>query len=338
LKKTKNNHMNKILLVIIMTCLSVAGFSQTYFSVSPQSPDVYEVDRITGATVSTSTITIEGTAISGYGGMAINPLSGDVFAVAKISGGQRVLGILDLSDNTLSATVSLSDKFSGITFDEDGNCYGITGDGADVASSLYEINFGTGLSTFLLDVSSVGSDGETIAYNSFDGKIYRYAGGSVLQTINLIDLSTEEFTISIEPANYGQALYYEAGNNTFTLAAGGFIHTMTTEGVISDSTEATLGDDDGYKGIILDQSFVSTEEASAIEYSVYPNPSNDGTVNISSTSNLYSVSVYSIDGREVLLTKNIEALSTKIELTSGSYILKIETVAGEVSIEKLSIN
>jgi hypothetical protein len=333
----KNLQMKRISLSILLALTVNLGFAQVYFSVSPQAADIYEVSSLTGTILSTSTITSTSGNISGFGGMAINPTNDDLFAVAKISG-VRTLGVLDLSDNSFSVFSDLNDKYAGITFDDSGECYGITGDGADVPSSLYQINIATGDATLLLDLSATGADGEAIAYNSFDEKIYRYGGGSVWQTIDVFDLTIEEFTTSVEPANYGQALYYNADNNSFVLAAGDMIHKVTSLGVVTSSLNAEIGDDDGYKGIFLDTDIISVKENIDPKYSVYPNPSNDGTVNISSTSNLYSVSVYSIDGREVLLTKNIESLSTKIELTSGSYILKIETVTGQVSIEKLSIN
>jgi hypothetical protein len=44
----------------------------------------------------------------------------------------------------------MGDKFSSITFSENGQLYGVTCDGAITPESLYQIDKNTGVATFLL--------------------------------------------------------------------------------------------------------------------------------------------------------------------------------------------
>ncbi|MFK7757985.1 MAG: T9SS type A sorting domain-containing protein [Flavobacteriales bacterium] len=269
--------------------------------------------------------------------MAINPVDGEIYVLAKISGSERFIGTLDLASSVVTFLHDLDDRYAGITFAENGNCYAITGDGATNSSTLYEINLANGDQTELIDLSSVGSDGEAIAYNTGDGKIYRYAGSNDWQTIDLSDLSTEEFTMSATPANFGHALYFEAGNNTFTLVAGGQIHSVTTSGTVSNTFGAEIGQGDGLKGIILDPAFVSVEEVSMDKFSVYPNPSN-GDVTISGADDLSSITVFNLMGKKVLSLDEFQNNTVKLELSSGNYIISFESKNGQVKTEQLIID
>jgi hypothetical protein len=86
----------------------------TLFGVNRSGSLLYTMNPLTGATLSTLTLTYSG-SISGFTGLTTNPDTGDLWAVMK-SGGDRLLVTINTSSGAVSSVGTLSDNFAGIAF------------------------------------------------------------------------------------------------------------------------------------------------------------------------------------------------------------------------------
>lgn len=121
-----------------------------------------------------------GGSLTGMNGMAKNPLSGTIYVVNKqsaVSG--RVLGKLDPFTGVVTIVGNLGDNFSSITFTSDGKLYGVTGDGATVPETLYQIDTATAAKRLVKTLGN-GIDGEVICYNPDDNMIYHWSGNGTV--------------------------------------------------------------------------------------------------------------------------------------------------------------
>jgi cysteine-rich repeat protein len=83
---------------------------------------------------------------------------------------------IDPATGVATSHGELGDRFAGLAFTCDGTLYGITGDGAcDWPDTLYRIST-TDASKEKLATFGNGNDGEVLAFNPLDGKLY-YASG-----------------------------------------------------------------------------------------------------------------------------------------------------------------
>ena len=134
--------------------------------------------------------------------MAMDPTTGIIYVIVKFSGVTgRVLATLDMSDPAAPTVTEIGntlDNVAGIAFDEVGLLYAITGDGASVSETLFDLDKTTGALTELVTLGP-GSDGESIAFNDADGLIYHYSGrdtNNALQTIDPDDLTVVDLVIT----------------------------------------------------------------------------------------------------------------------------------------------
>lgn len=90
----------------------------------------------------------------------------------------------------------LTDNFASLAFDEKSNLYGVTGDGATVAETIYLVDQTNGLATHFMTLGN-GDDGETIAYNYDNGFMYHYSGWSNSNQVwEEIDLNSQSIVDS----------------------------------------------------------------------------------------------------------------------------------------------
>jgi hypothetical protein len=167
------------------------------------------------------TITMTGSTVTGANGLARDPLTDTVYALLKLQGNSfRELVTLNEVTGVATSIGNTGDLLSGIAFADDGTLYGVSGDGAATAESLYTVSTIDGSTTFEVELGN-GSDGETLAFNSDDGLLYHASG---IGTPN----STEIFE-TVDPDNsFAVAGVTLSGNNyeeltSLTYANGGFI-------------------------------------------------------------------------------------------------------------------
>ncbi|MEZ4685793.1 MAG: HYR domain-containing protein [Bacteroidia bacterium] len=163
---------------------------------SPFEDSLWIMDTTTFSILSSIQVTSNDGNIQGFNGMAQNPITGQYFVLVKLQGTSgRFLATLDTATATVDTVGNLGDSFAGITFSPDGRLFGVTGDGANVSETLYEIDPSNAAIT-LLRVLGNGNDGEVIVFNSSNGLIYHFSGlGSV--NINQIGETIDTSTLAI---------------------------------------------------------------------------------------------------------------------------------------------
>ena len=159
-----------------------------------------------GDTIYTRILTYNDNPINSGFGLAAHPGTQDVYI---LFGNQqnRLIGTVDVLTGEITYLGDLNDHFAAITFDCNGNLFGVTGEGGDNPETLYSgfsciptptTNACTitpnpgGSCPFCLGKVSLtlgnGGSGEAIAFNSNDNLIYHVSGGSdgseVFETIN----------------------------------------------------------------------------------------------------------------------------------------------------------
>ena len=229
------------------------------------------VNVVTGVETNALPVTLNGTLMQGCTGMALDPVTGNVYVVAK-NGSTFTLAIIDLNTGVLSSPVTLPDKFAGITFDNAGTLYGVTGDGASTPETVYVIDRNNG-TTNLLAQPGTGSDGEAIAYNSNNGLLYRYGGGQVFQSIDPSNGTvTDVFISGGTPADFAHALVFNG--SSFFFAAGFTLYQLSQNGTLVNIS-TILGSPVGYKGLVSVDAVPVAERERHAAPTIFPNPAND---------------------------------------------------------------
>lgn len=191
----------------------------TYFyGFSPFQDSVWTVDTaLNFAIIERRSPTLSGFTVTGINGAAKNPVDGQIYVIAKVSGvSGRVLCTFNPVNAALSQIGNLGDNFASLTFSPGGTLYGATGDGATTPETLYEINPATAAKTLLTALGN-GADGEIICFNPDDNFIYHWSGNGtvVFEKIQ----STPPYTVTNIPIvgstnaeTFGAAY---VGNNKF---------------------------------------------------------------------------------------------------------------------------
>ncbi len=108
-----------------------------------------------------------GNIIDGFNGLATEPGTGIIYAVAQLNGGGQTRNLITIDPVTLVAAnvATLSQAgVAGITFLSDGTLIAITGDGAPTAATLWTVDKGTAAMTSIISLGSSGTCcGEAIA-------------------------------------------------------------------------------------------------------------------------------------------------------------------------------
>lgn len=174
-------------------------------AIAPGDYGFYEYNATTGAVVASRLITVPGRTITGAVALAMDPTTGVAYAVAKATGvsGGRLLITINLDTAVGTEIGNLGDNFSSLAFRGDGQLFGVTGDGATVAETLYLINKANASKTLATALGN-GADGEVIAFNPTDGAFYHWSGPSGGQFFERI-LATAPYTVTTISSNVAGA-------------------------------------------------------------------------------------------------------------------------------------
>ncbi len=166
------------------------------YAVDEVDTSIRMIEMTTGVEISAKTLIISGvTARNRFDsvlGAAINPLSGVMYAVLDLKDKDtKVLTRKFVSINPRSGIATdialIGDELSGLAFNSTGTLYAVTAN-----SVLYTVDPGTGVFTFVTNLGN-GLDGETIAFNPDDGRLYHASGMGGAATDKIfesIDLNT----------------------------------------------------------------------------------------------------------------------------------------------------
>jgi len=262
-------------MILFLVFFTLSGNAQTLYSCeSPNgSPLLHTIDPNTGATLTTTPISLSGEELRGCNGLARDPSTGTCWIVLSppASGGsgtggnaQRLLATIDQNTGDATLVGNTGERIAGIAFNTNGDTlYGITGDGDDAfIPKLVTLSKLNGSSTFIQNLDNDDDPGEAIGFNPNDGLLYRVSGdGPVLdidwifESINPANMNVIQIPLSGNIALFDEqlALVHQSGNlflssqrlvNDKPLA----LHSITTNGVFS-----FIGDmDHESKGLAFD--------------------------------------------------------------------------------------
>ncbi len=160
---------------------------------------LYRFDVDTGAYTPGSGIqvTLAGFTITGITSVTIDPTDGLLYAVLKVSAVTgRVLATINVTTGVATQIGNLGDNFSSLSFREDGQLFGTTGNGATVPETLFLIDKATATSVVATALGA-GADGEVIAYNPVDDLFYHWSGNGTVLFESI--LSVAPFTVTNIP-------------------------------------------------------------------------------------------------------------------------------------------
>ena len=313
--------MKTKLSALLFAIAAMAGLAQQpaplIWAVTPQSDDLYKTDTSTWTTPSSIQPAITSSVIAGINGIAYDPTTYKSYIIAKVNS-SRYLAEINLATGSCTVMGDLGDSFSSITFDEAGQLYGATGDGATQPESFFKINKATASNTLVFQMGN-GDDGEVICFNRFDNNMYHWSGNSSVVYEKWPVTST-----TYSPTNI--SLSGSTGGETFgalNLTATRFIlATINGEYQYITSTGAygwlVSTNPDAFRGVIMPPRFaVSPATVCA----------NGGTVGLySNCLQLYdSVYYYWGDGNvsQVLGTAAVQAASSHSYAAPGTYTISV---------------
>ncbi|MFM9950346.1 MAG: MopE-related protein [Saprospiraceae bacterium] len=217
-----------------------------FYGFSPFQDSVWTIDTANNYAITERRAPkLPGFTVTGVNGAAKNPLTGQIYAIAKVSGvSGRVLCIFNPADATMTQVGNLGDNFSSITFSPAGQLFGVTGDGASVPETLYEINPANASKTLLTGLGN-GADGEVICYNPDDNMIYHWSGNSTVVYEKILPVPPYTVTgIPISGTTTGEtfgAAYI--GNNKFLISnISSSFNIITTTGTWGSAFGSTPDD------------------------------------------------------------------------------------------------
>ncbi len=197
------------------------GANSTLYSVDRDSDLLREIDPADGSTLSSIAITVAGQNVFGSVGLALHPISGDLFALLDdddVPAEGRRLVTIDPMTGVATVKGGTGDRFAELAFDAAGTLYGVTGKGTSTLprSTLYTLDTATAMPTFFLTLGNGLGGGESIAFNPVDGLLYHLPPA----VIESIDLSTQMVTpiATLIDISEWSALTYSAFSKDFLLA------------------------------------------------------------------------------------------------------------------------
>lgn len=251
--------MKKGLLLFILTLSSsFVGFSQGFTTnpyglsrppiagSSPFQDSLWAIDTNAYNIVLRHGPVLPGFTITGMTGLTMHPHTGEHFIIMKLSAvSGRVLGKINLLTGVCAQIGNLGANYSTITFREDGQLVGATGNGATPPETMFLIDQATAITTLAYTMGN-GTDGEILAYNYDDNSYYHWSGNSTMVMENMLatDVTYTPTNIPITGTPGGEtfgAVYL--GNNKFMISnIASSLLKVTSNGVYS-SALMSLPDD-----------------------------------------------------------------------------------------------
>ncbi len=204
------------------------GIAKDLYSVSPDDANLRIINArpetplaSRGGTLATIAMTTPGdTILRGYG-LAVDPVSGELYAVLETSSISRALatvdpatGVATIKGDLDDSSVSGTEDFRGISFNAAGVLTGVRNDG-----KLYTINKTNA------NITAAGSVGTTsgtegLGYNPVDDRTYQVSGNGNPSQFNRVGGGTVAVTTTPGVTNAGALEHLELGN--FGLQSGSF--------------------------------------------------------------------------------------------------------------------
>jgi hypothetical protein len=195
--------MSSVLIGSLVTMLPVSGLARpVLYAIDNENPYINRVNPITGVEESYVQISVPGEQIVQGNGLAVSPVSNEIYAAVALDGHLRPgRNLIKINLGTGVATDvgpmefgGMGQPIAGLAFDDNDMLYAVSGDCLNVnscsgalAETLFTVNRNDASLTFFQTLGN-GDDGEAIAFNPNDGMMYHMSGagaGLILEKINL---------------------------------------------------------------------------------------------------------------------------------------------------------
>lgn len=223
-------------------------------SLGPGSGGLFRLDTETGVILEQFTLTpSSGGAITGVNSITIDPTSGIYYAILKQAATPgRTLATVDVDTAVATIIGNLGDNFSSISFREDGQLFGVTGDGASVPETLHTIDKTDATAVVAVALGN-GADGELIAHHPDDNAFYHWSGNGTVVFERIDDQPPYTVTVipiaGIPPGGESFGAVWDACRQRFLVHnISSTMNLWTTAGVVSDPQPAT---DQDVRGLAL---------------------------------------------------------------------------------------
>lgn len=263
-----------ILATVCMLLACITGNAQSYppagllWGSSPFQDSLWSFDVTQPGfpVVNSFAPSLPGFTITGMTGLAMDPCTYETYIIMKVSGVTgRVLGKIDLATGVCTQVGNLGDNFATISFREDGQLFGVTGNGATVPETMYLIDKTNGTKT-LAAALGAGADGEIICYNPDDDFFYHWSGNSTVVFEKVLSVAPYTATnIPISGATNGEtfgAFYSGPGRFVISNIASSFNNITTTGSWINQF--GTTPDD--VRGLVMRPSFAVNNDNPCAKY------------------------------------------------------------------------
>ena len=229
--------------------LPAAGTPALY-SVSRDDDKLRRIDPVDGSTIGVPlTIVLQGSTISGGNGLAVQPQTGRLYALLKLTTGfppDRWLVTIDPATGDASTIGNTGARFAGLAFDSVGTLYAVTGDGEQtlIPETLYTLSLADATPSFVATLGN-GGFGETIGFNPADGFLYHASGVDdglnpdtrIFEKIDLNTLAVTNIPISGDGYSEMTALVFSGGvflgSDTETGSEGEVLLNLTDAGAVT---------------------------------------------------------------------------------------------------------
>lgn len=155
---------------------------------------LYEFDISNPSVIISSKTIVPNTGnYSNTTGMAMDPVSGEVYVILHNFGATRALAKLDITTGQATVIGNI-DYFASLAFSSDGTLYGVTGNNAAPYNSLFIIDKNNGTATFKVPLGG-GGNGHALAFNPDDGFLYHFSR-YFMERINLLNFDITNIPVS----------------------------------------------------------------------------------------------------------------------------------------------
>lgn len=179
----------------------------------------------------------------------------------------------------------------------------------------------------------------------YDGSTTYYFGTgacngitTILSTIDDSSFLTTTFTKTSNQCNLPETIAFETAyfEGFFKKDDPEHTFTYTLDTTVPGFPDLLITNEDGDEAFYSGESMLSIEEANKTTLSIFPNPTKEKLTISSNNANLENISIFNIQGQEVLRVKfqQNEQTITVSSLQAGVYFLKAESDTGQQLVSK----
>ena len=197
----------------VLRGFAVVGTS--IYGVSRNSSNLFEFNPNTGAVISSVPVVIDGVErTSGSTGITTDPNTGDVYIIYKGSGGISQLGTIDVTTGIGTSIGTTGMKFSGISFDNSGNLYAVSGDGATPSETLFVFDGGNSSSSINFTCDDIGTNTVTLNVTDVNGNISSCTTLITVEDNVVPNAIAQDVTVTLDAAGNGTLTAAEVDNGS----------------------------------------------------------------------------------------------------------------------------